>query len=41
MIATEALDLWALGVLAFELLAGRALFPSTVSDEQLISMHLG
>ena len=39
--ANEASDMWSLGVIAFEVLTGHALFGMNISDEEVIGMLLG
>ena len=39
--ASEAADMWALGLLAFEILAGQPLFHEDLSDETIGAMLAG
>ena len=39
--ADPATDMWALGVIAFEVMAGKRLFGENISDAEVLSMLLG
>ena len=41
MFAAEALDLWAVGAMAYEILCGQSLYPTTMDEHDIIGALLG